>query len=190
MCSEECVLVRRRSQWKEWSVKNPKERKDYGTAPCANCGTTISKIRESHVYCSKRCMVKANPRPPAERKCAYCGVDVYYRNGKAVCSGCRKDVAMRQSKVYNRRTVLKRYGLNEADFNRLLNNQGGVCAVCRTDNPPGKGWCVDHCHDTGVVRGVLCTNCNTGIGQLGDDVERLLAAVEYLKKPRQLRFAA
>ena len=73
------------------------------------------------------------------------------------------------------------YGITMAEFDRLLASQGGRCAVCRTDDPGGRGhFHVDHCHQTGAVRGILCHRCNTGIGLLGDNLGSLLAAVEYL----------
>lgn len=60
----------------------------------------------------------------------------------------------------------------------MLAAQDGVCAICK-QTPEGQ-WNIDHCHDTGAVRGLLCSPCNIGIGQLGDDPERVRAALEYL----------
>jgi hypothetical protein len=72
----------------------------------------------------------------------------------------------------------RRYGLTEDDVNQLIAQQGGVCAVCRT----GKPQHVDHCHRTGKVRGVLCFNCNGGLGQFKDDIDRLINAIAYLEE--------
>jgi Recombination endonuclease VII len=86
--------------------------------------------------------------------------------------------------VIGRNCKLKKtYGITVAEFDKILAAQGGRCAVCRTDDPGGRGhFHVDHCHQTGAVRGVLCHRCNTGIGLLGDNLGSLLAAVEYLSE--------
>ena len=67
-----------------------------------------------------------------------------------------------------RRYTLRRYGLVDADYERLLHNQCGLCAICGIDSP-GKGrkyFDVDHNHTTGVVRGLLCHVCNKYVGAL------------------------
>jgi len=77
-----------------------------------------------------------------------------------------------------------RYGITAERYAELLNEQGGRCAICRTDSPGGKArvWCVDHCHNTTEVRGLLCGPCNRGLGQFKDDAARLRAAAEYLDR--------
>lgn len=77
-----------------------------------------------------------------------------------------------------------RYGIGAADYARMLAEQGGRCAICRTDEPGGQNgkWCVDHCHDSLKVRGLLCTHCNMAIGQMRDDPARLRAAADYLER--------
>jgi hypothetical protein len=70
----------------------------------------------------------------------------------------------------------------------MLKEQGGCCAICKvTENYKGhtgyrKDWSfsVDHCHTTGKVRGLLCNQCNRGIGMLQDDTNILKAAINYL----------
>ena len=65
------------------------------------------------------------------------------------------------------------------DYNHLFLKQGGVCAICKkTEN---KRLSIDHDHETGIVRGLLCSNCNLGIGKLFDNVEYLQSAILYLK---------
>jgi hypothetical protein len=76
-----------------------------------------------------------------------------------------------------------KYGITHDDFDALAAEQEGRCAICGgTPVGPGKRLHVDHCHATGVVRGLLCGNCNTAIGLMADDSERLLAAVAYLSR--------
>lgn len=75
-----------------------------------------------------------------------------------------------------RRTRLKRYGLTPDQADAL----GDCCAICGRTNADRR-LAIDHDHDTGRVRGRLCTACNRGLGYFGDDPERLLAAVAYLR---------
>ena len=74
------------------------------------------------------------------------------------------------------------YGLSRDEHRRLLNAQNGVCAVCK--RPSRRALCVDHCHATRQVRGLLCDKCNTALGLFGDDAGRVLAAVAYLDRIR------
>lgn len=75
------------------------------------------------------------------------------------------------------------YGLSQERYEALLAAQDGRCAICRTDDWPGKDHRphVDHCHETGRVRGLLCDFCNRGLGLFGDDPARLRAAADYLE---------
>lgn len=83
-----------------------------------------------------------------------------------------------------------KYGITEEQFNSLLEAQGGKCAICQNvlnhrdsgDDYRGREYClhVDHNHETGIVRGLLCGRCNRGLGFFGDDVELLSAAWVYL----------
>jgi Recombination endonuclease VII len=77
-----------------------------------------------------------------------------------------------------RRAQLKRYGISPAEYDALLAKQGGACAICRRRT---KGrLCIDHCHVTGMVRGLLCNECNGALGYLRDDQASLVAALAYL----------
>jgi len=82
---------------------------------------------------------------------------------------------------------LKRcYGITQDDFQRMLVEQGGVCAICRKDDPGGRHgeFHVDHCHDTGTVRGLLCDACNRMLGFARDNSRTLNRAGEYLRMNR------
>ena len=63
-----------------------------------------------------------------------------------------------------------RYSLSREEFYKLLDEQDGRCAICLTHLPKGTAV-VDHCHETGVVRGLLCTPCNLGLGHFKDGRE-------------------
>lgn len=83
------------------------------------------------------------------------------------------------------RQYLKRvYDLDIEDYFQMLEDQDHLCAICRQPDPVKNKLSVDHDHDTGKVRGLLCFPCNTGIGKLGDSYERVQAAADYLKDNR------
>lgn len=75
--------------------------------------------------------------------------------------------------------MLGRYGLTEADYDRMLGEQGGACAACKGRS--GQRLQVDHCHETGRIRGLLCGNCNSALGHAKDDIKRLTALISYLE---------
>lgn len=74
---------------------------------------------------------------------------------------------------------LKRYGITVAQYNELILKQNGVCAICKTEGNK-QSLSVDHSHETGKIRGLLCHNCNLAIGLCHDDIAILKASIEYL----------
>ena len=90
--------------------------------------------------------------------------------------------------VWKRRYLMRVYNITLEEYNAVLTEQGGVCAICskpeEIKNPSARersSLAVDHCHETGKIRGLLCFKCNTGIGALGDSVEGLERALAYLR---------
>lgn len=86
-------------------------------------------------------------------------------------------------------SMKKHYGITVEQYLEMHDKQGGVCAVCgcaeSSVDPRTKRvrrLAVDHCHDTGKIRGLLCSSCNTAIGQMKDDVRILSSAISYLQK--------
>lgn len=78
-----------------------------------------------------------------------------------------------------------RYGITLEDYNRMFAEQGGVCKICKKDDPGRKQsnhLAVDHCHKTGRVRGLLCLKCNKGLADFNEDLELFKKAMEYLCK--------
>lgn len=80
------------------------------------------------------------------------------------------------------------YGITIERYETMLECQGGVCAICgkeegaKHQNGKVKNLAVDHCHDTGVIRGLLCHACNTGIGSFRHDQALLTSATKYLER--------
>lgn len=87
-----------------------------------------------------------------------------------------------------------KYGIDFEDRDLRLAEQGGVCAICRTDCPQGRGWVIDHDHACcdGIktcgkcIRGILCTNCNSMLGQAKDNPDTLIAAAMYIMQNKDL----
>ena len=88
----------------------------------------------------------------------------------------QKDPAAEQE-----RRLIRKYGITLADYDRMFAEQGGRCAICDREHDGGKRFDVDHDHETGDVRGLLCTNCNRMIGHAHDDPRRLRDAARYLE---------
>lgn len=72
----------------------------------------------------------------------------------------------------------RRYGVTPEQYQAVLDRQGGRCYSC----PATEGLCVDHCHETGRFRGILCDSCNKALGLLRDDVSRIERLKQYLKE--------
>ncbi len=111
-------------------------------------------------------------------------------------SGRKKKYAgLTAAQVRKQFWLKKLYGLTLADFDRMLTEQGGLCAICRQPpteavNQTGqRGLHVDHDHATGAVRGLLCTNCNGSLGKMKDSPELLRAAADYLEQHQARRAA-
>jgi Recombination endonuclease VII len=105
------------------------------------------------------------------------------------CYSCRRDYEKKwrnnnkdKTKSIRRKHELKKYGLTQEEFENLLTCQSGRCAICTTNDPNYNGWCVDHCHLTGKVRGILCHKCNIMLGFVSDNIATLKRAATYLEE--------
>jgi hypothetical protein len=124
------------------------------------------------------------------------GRDYYQRRkeeiGRRSRERWRTDAAYREkllsrSREWNRNNRLTAlYGMTRAEYEQMFKRQGGVCAICKRTGVP---LCVDHCHRTAEIRGLLCHRCNLALGCSCDDPEILLAAVAYLRAGRTTRSA-
>jgi len=97
------------------------------------------------------------------------------------CKQCAKETnnQYRRSPNHQRAYELKYYyGISQKDYDTMASAQDNVCAICGTH--PEKYLAVDHCHKTGVVRGLLCRTCNSAIGLLKHDQEVIKQAANYL----------
>ena len=80
----------------------------------------------------------------------------------------------------------KKYGITIEEYEELVQAQNSTCAICGTDDPGRRlaNWAIDHCHETGKVRGLLCHQCNMGLGSFKDNGYILVNAIKYLLKSR------
>jgi hypothetical protein len=75
-------------------------------------------------------------------------------------------------------TLFKKFGITLDQVNEIRSRQQNKCGICASDNPTH----IDHCHSTGVVRGILCHHCNLGLGNFKDSTSRMGKAIEYINK--------
>lgn len=105
---------------------------------------------------------------------------------KAICNSCRRERERGTRKKGRTRTLRELYGMSPSDYAEMLHSQGGKCAICA--GTPKTELRVDHCHSTGMVRALLCSSCNCGIGLLGDSPDMLEKALAYLRTPAATAF--
>jgi hypothetical protein len=91
--------------------------------------------------------------------------------------------------IYRNSILKAKYGIGIAEFDQMHINQGGVCAICGQPEKSvdrrtklSRNLSVDHCHNKGHVRGLLCGTCNPGLGHFKHDEGLLMKAIEYLRK--------
>lgn len=139
--------------------------------------------------------------PIEQRVCADCdtGLPIFefppHRSKPERIDTCRQCVRARRHERFggvpsdqHHYKLLKKFGMTAAEYNAMVEAHGGRCAICRRLPYGGrkdarkKYLSVDHCHTTGKVRGLLCDSCNLAIGLFKDDPDRMLTAVEYLKR--------
>lgn len=130
------------------------------------------------------------------KTCKTCGItkglDQFHKSPKGVdgvrahCKVCR---SAKHREDYDperqRRAMTKfRYGISVDEVDRMRAQQNHCCAICgiHEDDSSGRGKLhIDHCHETGKVRGLLCSNCNTALGKFQDSEDVLLNAIQYLR---------
>lgn len=112
-----------------------------------------------------------------------CHPDRPYK-GRGLCDRCyANDRYARQGHKWHGRSIKRKFGLTPDEYNAMLSSQGGKCALCgRADEE--RRMAVDHDHETGTIRGLLCKWCNRGIGLLQDDPDLLRQAAEYIERNR------
>lgn len=146
----------------EWRKRNPEKVAEYN-------------LRRREKY-------KLNPpslKPKTEKQLVY--NREYNKTNRERLNAYRRERYAFSSDSNRNQSYKKRYGISLEDYNKMLVEQNGVCAICFQE-PKVRRLAVDHNHNTGQVRGLLCHHCNTSLGSFNDDKSLLLSAVKYLDK--------
>jgi len=164
------------------------------TKECPTCFTTFDTTVHNKLYCSETCSSEkwARDRKEGTRKkypnkyfkdkhCRWCSNKFTPRGpSNHYCSDecSRKGV---KDKYY-----LRNYGVGYRTYLTMLDSNNGGCWVCNKSRADGDiNLAVDHDHNTGKVRGLLCADCNIGIGKLGDTTKGVRKALEYLERSEE-----
>lgn len=189
------MAVDRRLGRKEWSLTCLVCGDEFTSANAATALCPTHKAeREEQVKDARR---RGVPAPPARftcpcgvvwesmkslgRRCPSCAAERKKGQQKAwrqVPANVEKRRKSHQERRYARKWDLAtKYGLTLEEYEQMCRERGNRCDIC---GKPSKSPCVDHDHDTGLVRGLLCRKCNRGLGLLGDSAAALARAVKYL----------
>lgn len=179
-------------------------------AVCSNCGkekqefSSTLKKRQSYT-CSRECLYQYNYKnknifhEQGLKLCIKCkehkplslfGANKSMLDRKSnYCLSCCKIYDSNRSKIKvekGRNRVIKRlYGISEAQYEYMVALQSGKCKICKTsDLGRYDRLVIDHYHINGNVRGLLCNNCNTGLGLFKDSIDNLNEAINYLKNAK------
>ena len=138
--------------------------------------------KQGHSYYCKECQkgyvadknggykLKKLVKTDTHKQCRMC-LTMIPLDSKTYCTPC-------ESERQRTRNLKIKYDITPDDYNALFVKQEGRCGICK--KVKDENLCVDHDHETGVVRGLLCTKCNKAIGLLGDSREGVQDALDYL----------
>jgi hypothetical protein len=149
---------------------------------CSKCG--VEKSLDGFHRDSRR----SDGRHKHCKECVLTRVAKYRADNIDKVRAAQRLSKQRRPDVYRNKNLKYNYGITLDDYNQMLAEQDGRCAICRQPETmihPKSGQtkelAVDHCHTTGQVRGLLCNRCNTTIGLFNDDPTVIEAAAQYLK---------
>lgn len=127
-----------------------------------------------------------------KRTCSLCGeekaLEEFVKDNRlaggrrGTCRKCRAAYIrqLRAEQGHRARHIWERYELTLEEVDLMRETHGDACAICGGDNGK-RSLHIDHCHETGDIRGLLCVNCNHGLGCFGDDPDTFRAALAYLE---------
>lgn len=154
---------KKRKEAQEENIANVFAIKNIGGKKCTDCAQIkpIGSFQKKHTSSDGK-----------KSKCKECANKTY------------REWQPKRDKISSKKwNIKKNYGLTWEEYSGLLESQKGNCAICECDMSKVKqGPCIDHCHKTGVIRGLLCAWCNRGLGLFKDNKKSLLGAMVYISR--------
>ncbi|MCD9186705.1 MAG: endonuclease VII domain-containing protein [Pyrinomonadaceae bacterium] len=155
---------------------------------CFGCEKVIkipfSRLKKQYkTFCSKKCYTKNSTSWENNiRICTSCRIgksrEHFYKSKNTLNLSAR---CIECSRAYDRRKRFEKvWGITETEYNSMLIQQNYGCAICGGVNSD-RNLAIDHCHDSGKIRALLCGRCNIGIGLFADSIYLLEKVIEYLK---------
>lgn len=140
---------------------------------CKPCNAKVADEYRKRTDANRK-YYKENQEAQKARSAKYYHTQKYYQANKQKWRGMQ---------------LMTKYGITLQDYYDMLGHQNHKCKICETPHieEKKKGLYVDHCHTTGNIRGLLCHNCNVGLGALRDSEDLMLKAIDYLKKSKELK---
>lgn len=178
-CKFECAVVGNRAETK---AKRQAARVKTGKCLDPGCGRTFEPVGRQR-YCSTSCTQRMGSRrrlgianPALVRNCWWCDAEFMSVDGRQLY--CSEDCKHFVKSLWN----VGKYGITRDDYRDAWYRQGGVCVVCKQPERTARNHLlsIDHDHETGRFRGLLCSHCNRAIGLLQDDPKIIAAAADYL----------
>lgn len=167
--------------------KKRKPKKDWSTDPgfkiCRKC-LEKKPVGDFNIHFGKT-RTKDKLRNEC-RECQKTKSRTHYLKIKDEWNRKRRENKLAERPMRHNSHLKKMFNISLLDYNDMLKKQDGKCAICGSDKPSAKGdkivhFAVDHNHETGEIRSLLCIQCNQGLGQFKDSPELLQKAIEYLK---------
>lgn len=119
------------------------------------------------------------------------GLDLFVKSSSSAFGRfnlCKECHTSSDSNRYHNNSLekrVKKFGISVDEYNSMIAKQNNSCAICKKHKDVfegrGKNFHIDHCHTSGKVRGLLCSHCNTGLGQFKDNIQSLENAIQYLR---------
>lgn len=120
-------------------------------------------------------------------RCGFVGEPDLFRKGRNVCLPCQSSYSKNwysknwhSVKETEKKKRVNSYGISVEEYDRAVVEQGNKCKICSTSFATVLPR-IDHCHKTGIVRGLLCNQCNAGLGMFRDNLSNLEKAIGYLR---------
>jgi hypothetical protein len=131
-------------------------------------------------------------REPGKKACRACGVLLplrhFNKNPQRIdkrgsyCKDCLRDKDKHNYNTSRVNTITRKYNISRNEYESMVATQNNKCAICNEACVSGRRLAIDHCHESGRVRGLLCRSCNVGLGHFKDNPKLLLLAAKYLLK--------